>query len=323
MDKLLTVKNLKVSFGDTAAVRGVDLNVRAGEIFALVGESGSGKTVTAQAILRLNSSAEMTADTLTLAGNDVLTASEKELDCVRGAVVGMVFQDPMTSLNPTMKVWEQITERLYRKEGVPRAKCREIAVRLLAQVQISDAELRANQYPHQLSGGMRQRVMIAMAIACNPRLLIADEPTTALDVTTQLQILRLLAQIRKDTGTAVLLITHDLGVVTNLCDRVAVMYAGRVVETGSVTSIFERAAHPYTKVLMSGLEQEEGISALSFLENAGEPVGGCQFAARCRNCMHICLRLEPPMLQVADEHLAACWCLHSSVPKEKADGKIT
>lgn len=322
MDEILTIENLTVSFGDTVAVRGVSFGVYPGEILALVGESGSGKSVTAQAVLRLIPTAEMCADTLKLAGQDILTATEKELDRLRGGVVGMVFQDPLTCLNPTMKVGAQITERLYRKEGMSRVQCKKEAVRLLEQVRISDAALRAQQYPHQLSGGMRQRVMIAMALACHPHLLIADEPTTALDVTTQLQILRLLAEIRRETGTAVLLITHDFGVVENLCDRVAVMYAGRVVETGSVMSIFERAAHPYTKALMSDLTQEGSISNLPFEENADVSTVGCPFAGRCWDRMRICLREEPPMFQGEVGHFAACWRLCDYAPKENTNGEL-
>ncbi len=323
MDEILSIKNLKVSFGQTVAVRDVCLSVHAGEILALVGESGSGKSVTAQAALRLNQGAETSADVLTLAGRDMLTATEREMDQLRGSAASMVFQDPMTCLNPSMRVGKQITERLYRKEGLSRAACRAEAVRLLEQVRISDAALRARQYPHQLSGGMRQRVMIAMALACKPQLLIADEPTTALDVTTQIQILKLLANIRSETGTAVLLITHDLSVVANLADRVAVMHAGSIVEACDVKALFDGAQHPYTRALMADAIRQDAQRSVLPREQGNGAAPACSYAKHCRLCMNICLREAPPMLSAGQGHSAACWRLHDRAPKERTDGDIS
>lgn len=334
MGDILTIKNLHVSFpsshGRGKAVNGVALTVHDGEIMALVGESGSGKSVTAQSVLRLNPSppAKITADVLTLGGVDILHASEKEMEQVRGSLAGMVFQDPMTSLNPTMKVGRQITERLFRNLHVPFPECKKEAVRLLEQVQIPQAALRAEQYPHQFSGGMRQRVMLAMALACSPELLIADEPTTALDVTTQLQILKLISEARREKGTAVLLITHDFGVVAHLADRMAVMYAGAIVEEGRVGELFHRPVHPYTAELLKSLPDAESrhiktgqAGCVSDRSTAGE---GCAYADFCINCMRICLKEVPPVYHVdgdkaegaVTDHKAACWRLHPAFTGE-------
>ncbi len=320
MDDVLEIKNLNVSFDTYAgvihAVRGVCLTVRKGEVMALVGESGCGKSVTAQSVLALNPPAttHLSAECLKLAGENVLGASEKEMEAIRGRLAGMVFQDPLTCLNPTMKVGLQITEALYRRKEMTRKQCEREAVRLLAQVQISDAEQRAQQYPHQFSGGMRQRAMIAMALACKPKLIIADEPTTALDVTTQFKILLLLKEIRKETQTAVLLITHDLGVVANMADRVAVMYAGKIVEAAAVQDVFSRPAHPYTQGLLSSLPTPGFRGELSSIPGTPPdlyaPPAGCAFAQRCAYAMRICVQRQPDEFEAGKGHIASCWRLH-------------
>ena len=236
MEEILKIDNLHVSFdtyaGEVHAVRGVTLDVKEGEVLAIVGESGCGKSVTAQTVMKLNPMppARIKEGSIQLCGRDIVAASEKEMQDIRGQLVSMIFQDPMTCMNPTMKVGKQLTETLVKKKKISKADAEKEAVRLLQLVQIPNAEERAKQYPHEFSGGMRQRAMIAMALACNPKLLIADEPTTALDVTIQAQIMQLMGKIKEDTKTAIILITHDLGVVANLADNVAVMYAGKVVE---------------------------------------------------------------------------------------------
>ena len=252
MEEILKIDNLHVSFdtyaGEVHAVRGVSLEVNKGEVLAIVGESGCGKSVTAQTIMKLNPMppARIKEGSIKLCGKDIVAASEKEMQDIRGQMVSMIFQDPMTCMNPTMRVGKQLTETLVNKKKISKADAEKEAVRLLQMVQIPNAEERAKQYPHEFSGGMRQRAMIAMA-------LIADEPTTALDVTIQAQIMQLMGKIKDDTKTAIILITHDLGVVANLADHVAVMYAGKVVEKGTVRDIFYNPGHPYTKALLKSL----------------------------------------------------------------------
>ncbi len=317
---VLEIEDLRVNFpaytGTVQAVRGVSLSMQEGEILALVGESGCGKSVTASSILRLNPAppAVVTAARLQLAGADILAASEGEMEGIRGRLAGMVFQNPLTFLDPTMKVGQQITETLRLREKKSAAFCKREALRLLELVRIPDAALRAGQYPHQFSGGMRQRAMIAMALARSPRLLIADEPTTALDVTVQLQILRLFHQIRTETGCAVLLITHDMSVVAHLADRVAVMYAGKIVEQAPAQALFDSPAHPYTGGLLSSLPQPGSRQPLTAVPGSPPdllcPPAGCGFAPRCPHCMNICLREEPDLFPAGQGHSAACWLLH-------------
>ena len=325
MDDVLKIENLKISFdayaGEVQAVRGVSLRVGEGEILALVGESGCGKSVTARSILRLDPAppARVREGSITLCGVDILSATERELEGLRGKLAGMVFQDSMTGLNPSMKVGRQITEALLRRKELSRKECAAESVRLLELVQIPDAAQRAGQYPHEFSGGMRQRAMIAMALARKPRLLIADEPTTALDVTIQKEILLLLHRLRRETGTAVLLITHDLSVVANLADRMAVMYAGKIVEEGPVEALFRRSAHPYTQGLLESLPKPGEGGELSSIPGTPPdlyaPPPGCGFAPRCRACMRLCLTEEPPMFPVGGGHAAACWLLHPDCPE--------
>lgn len=332
MADVLKIENLHVSFdtyaGEVHAVRGVSLHVEEGEVLAIVGESGCGKSVTAKTIMKLNPTppARIKEGTLELCGKDIVAASEKEMQNIRGQLVSMIFQDPMTCLNPTMKVGKQITETLHKHKKLSGKKCQEEAIRLLKLVQIPNAEERADQYPHEFSGGMRQRAMIAMALSCNPKLLIADEPTTALDVTIQAQIMQLMGKIREETGTAIILITHDLGVVANLADRVAVMYAGKVVEQGTSQDIFYRASHPYTAALLRSLptvetsRDEELVSIPGTPPDLFAPPKGCAFASRCQHCMKICKNNQPPVFTVGEGHTASCWRLHPDFPgkEEKA-----
>lgn len=332
MAEVLNIENLHVSFdtyaGEIHAVRGVSLHVDEGEVLAIVGESGCGKSVTAKTIMKLNPMppARIKEGTLELCGKDIVAASEKEMQSIRGQLVSMIFQDPMTCLNPTMKVGKQITETLHKHKKLSGKKCQEEAIRLLKLVQIPNAEERADQYPHEFSGGMRQRAMIAMALSCNPKLLIADEPTTALDVTIQAQIMQLMGKIREETGTAIILITHDLGVVANLADRVAVMYAGKVVEQGTSQDIFYRASHPYTAALLRSLptvetsRDEELVSIPGTPPDLFAPPKGCAFASRCQHCMKICKENQPPVFTVGEGHTASCWRLHPDFPgkEEKA-----
>lgn len=314
---ILSIKNLNVSFsvygGNIKAVRNVSLSIEKGEILALVGESGCGKSTVAQSILGLNSGATMDMDVevLSLGDFDLRDAKDKELEKVRGTVASMIFQDPLTSLNPTMKVGKQITEILHCKQGMTREQCKAQAIKLLELVQIPEATRRAEQFPHQFSGGMQQRAMIAMAISCNPMLLIADEPTTALDVTIQLEILRLLKKIRSEIDTAILLITHDFSVVANLADRIAVMYGGQIVEEGNAQKILTQPAHPYTRGLLESLPKPKTTGMLKSIPGSPPdlflPPPGCGFAQRCPNCMHICQREEPPKWQIAENHTVSCW----------------
>lgn len=332
MADVLKIENLHVSFdtyaGEVHAVRGVSLHVEEGEVLAIVGESGCGKSVTAKTIMKLNPMppARIKEGTLELCGKDIVAASEKEMQNIRGQLVSMIFQDPMTCLNPTMKVGKQITETLHKHKKLSGKECHDEAIRLLKLVQIPNAEERADQYPHEFSGGMRQRAMIAMALSCNPKLLIADEPTTALDVTIQAQIMQLMGKIREETGTAIILITHDLGVVANLADRVAVMYAGKVVEQGTSQDIFYRASHPYTAALLRSLptvetsRDEELVSIPGTPPDLFAPPKGCAFASRCQHCMKICKGNQPPVFTVGEGHTASCWRLHPDFPgkEEKA-----
>lgn len=331
MERILDIKDLEVSFdtyaGEIHAVRGVSLHVDQGEVLAIVGESGCGKSVTAQTVMKLNPMppARIVKGSITLCGKDIVAASEKEMQQIRGQLVSMIFQDPMTCLNPTKKVGKQLTETAKKTKHLNNAQCREEAIRLLKMVQIPNAEQRVDEYPHEFSGGMRQRAMIAMALSCNPKLLIADEPTTALDVTIQAQIMQLMREIRDKTNTSIILITHDLGVVANLANRVAVMYAGKVVEWGTVQDIFYRQAHPYTAALLRSLptvetaRDEELVSIPGTPPDLYAPPQGCAFASRCSRCMKICKQKEPPEFVMGEGHAASCWRLHPDFPGDKEE----
>lgn len=317
--EILKIRNLDIDFhtekGNLKIIRGVSFDVYEGEILAMVGESGCGKSITANSILKLNPwpGSQITGGSINLLGHDIVNTSEHEMQNIRGALAGMIFQDHMTSLNPTMKVGKQLTEVLIRRKLIYRGACKEEAIRLLQSVKIPNAERRIEQYPHEFSGGMRQRVTIAMALALNPRILIADEPTTALDVTTQAQILRLLKKIREERGTSILLITHDMGVVANAADRVAVMYAGKIVEEGRVSDIFNRCAHPYTEALLASipLPSEVGKQKLKgipgYLPDLYDMPSGCAFEPRCPYAAKQCRLSEPPVVQVDGEHTATCF----------------
>ncbi|MEG2671751.1 MAG: ABC transporter ATP-binding protein [Ruthenibacterium sp.] len=326
MENILTIKDLYVSFdtyaGEVQAVRGVSYEVGDGEVLAVVGESGCGKSITAQTIMKLNPMppARIKAGSITLDGVDIINASEKEMQHIRGKDVSMIFQDPMTCLNPTMQVGKQIVEALKLHKKMSGAEAKAEAIRMLKLVQVPNAEVRAKQYPHEFSGGMRQRAMIAMALSCNPKLLIADEPTTALDVTIQAQIMDLMENIKKELHTAIILITHDLGVVASLADRVAVMYAGKIVEIGTVNDIFYNPKHPYTRALLKSLPQlntnrdEQLVSIPGTPPDLLKPPKGCGFASRCQSCMKICRSKQPPVFELNEKHSAACWLLHDDCP---------
>lgn len=313
---LLSVSDLCVQFrtddGLVKAVDGLSFQIQRGETLGLVGESGCGKSVTAYSILKLLPSppAQYAAGSIKFCDKDLLSLSEKDMRRVRGGQVSMIFQEPMTSLNPIMTIGSQITEVIIEHKKTSRREAREIALEMLRLVRLASPEARFDQYPHQMSGGMKQRVMIAMALVCRPQLLIADEPTTALDVTIQAQILDLLGELQQEFEVSVLLITHDLGVVAQTCDRVAVMYAGKIVEQASVESLFERPRHPYTRGLFQSLPTMTGKKGdLPVIPGTvPSPLdfpSGCRFRTRCSMAQDICLE-EPALLEVETEHFAAC-----------------
>ncbi len=327
MSKLLEVKDLRISFntygGEVQAVRGVSFDLNKGETLAIVGESGSGKSVSTSAVMGLlpKSNTIIKSGEILYKGKDILKLSEKEMEKIRGKEISMVFQDPMSSLNPTMKVGNQIAEGLIKHQGLSKAQAKEKAIELLAKVGIPNPELRVNQYPHQFSGGMRQRVVIAIALACNPEIIIADEPTTALDVTIQAQILELMKEMQKETGSSIIFITHDLGVVANVADRVAVMYAGKIVEVGTVDDIFYNPKHPYTWGLLGSMPTLDDDETEELYTIPGTPPyltnqpKGDAVAPRNKYALVIDTLYEPPMFKVSDTHYAATWLLHENAPK--------
>lgn len=315
---VLKIKDLCISFpsggGMYPAVEGVSLCVKQGEIFGIVGESGCGKSLTALSILRLISdSGKITGGEIILDGENILTLSEKEMQRrIRSKKVSMIFQEPMTSLNPLLTVGEQIAEVLRTHKGMKKQEANQEAVRYLKMSGIPEPEKRANAYPHQLSGGMRQRVMIAIALCCQPKLLIADEPTTALDVTMQAQILGLMQQLQEETGTSIVLITHDLGVVAEMCHRLAVMYCGNIVEEGSVEDVLHHPSHPYTVGLIGAIPRME--KSEKFLYNIPGTVPqrdalpkGCRFADRCPHCTDLCRENIPEITDLGGGHSVRCF----------------
>lgn len=329
MERILDVENLQVSFhtyaGEVKSVRGVDFHLDKGETLAIVGESGCGKTVTSKAIMRLLPEpmpAEIKEGSkIVFDGKNILDMNEKELRKLRGSDISMIFQDPMTSLNPTMTVGKQIAESLIIHRGMNKAEAMKEAIKMLELVNIPNADKRAHQYPHEFSGGMRQRAMIAIALACNPKILIADEPTTALDVTIQAQIMDLIGDLQKKLGTAVILITHDLGVVADTADRIQVMYAGQIIERGTVEEIFRDPQHPYTWALLQSVprldtKNKDTLYALNGTPpDLIKPPVGCPFAARCEYCMQICLEEMPEATNIENDHQVSCWLKHPMAPK--------
>ncbi|CAI9393976.1 ABC transporter ATP-binding protein [Niallia sp. Sow4_A1] len=326
MSKLLEVKDLRVSFntynGEVQAVRGVSFELNKGETLAIVGESGSGKSVTSNALMRLLPEPQsiIKSGEILFEGEDLIKKSKKDMQKIRGKDISMVFQDPMSSLNPTMKIGNQIMEGLIKHQNMNKADAKKRALELLELVGIPQPAIRINQFPHQFSGGMRQRVVVAIALACNPKILIADEPTTALDVTIQAQILELMKDIQKKTESAIIFITHDLGVVANVADRVAVMYAGKIVEIGTVDDIFYNPKHPYTWGLIGSMptldsKDEELFAIPGSPPNMLKPPVGDAFAPRNQFALEIDTVMEPPMFKVSDTHYAATWLLHEDAPK--------
>lgn len=332
-ERVLEIEGLHVSFdtyaGEVKAVRGVSFYVDSGEVLAIVGESGCGKSVTVQTIMKLNPMppARIPTGSVRLGEHDIVTASDKQMQSIRGRDVSIIFQDPMSCLNPTMPVGKQIVEAIKLHRRLSSAEAREEAIRCLKQVNIPNPEERAKQYPHEFSGGMRQRAMIAMALSCNPKLLIADEPTTALDVTIQAQIIDLLKDLKAQTNAGIILITHDLGVVAGIADRIAVMYAGKIVETGTSRQVFYENKHPYTTALLKSLPSVNTGKEIRLASIPGtppdllSPPAGCGFAARCEHCMEICREEQPPEFGISEGHVACCWLLHPECPSAQERGE--
>ncbi|WP_071459150.1 ABC transporter ATP-binding protein [Bacillus massilinigeriensis] len=326
MTNILEVKDLNISFhtfaGEVKAIRGVNFELKKGETLAIVGESGSGKSVTTKAIMKLlpPNNSEIKKGQILFDGKDLTNLTDRQMQKIRGKDISMIFQDPMTSLNPTMTIGKQIMEPLIRHQNMSKAAATERSLQLLRLVGIPKPEQRIKQYPHQFSGGMRQRVVIAIALACNPKVLIADEPTTALDVTIQAQILELMKDLQNKIETSIIFITHDLGVVANVADRVAVMYGGKIIEIGTVDEVFYNPQHPYTWGLISSMpsldaRDEELYAIPGTPPNLLHPPKGDAFAPRNEYAMQIDLEEEPPMFKVSDTHYAATWLLHPDAPK--------
>ena len=318
MASLLSVENLQVQFqtkkGINTAVDGVSFSVEKGRILGIVGESGCGKSVTSMSILQLlGSNARISGGSIKLDGKELIGLPEKEMCRIRGNDIAMIFQDPMTALNPTLTIGTQLMEPIMLHQNCGKKEAWTRAVDVLKRVGIAAPEKRMKEYPHQLSGGMRQRVMIAMAVSCEPRLLIADEPTTALDVTIQAQILELMQELRKKLGMSIIMITHDLGVVASMCEKIAVMYAGHIVEYGTTDEIFYQPGHEYTKGLINSIPKLNTAEHERLVPIEGTPVdllnppAGCPFAPRCKNCMKICLSKMPPRTELSDTHYTYCW----------------
>ena len=317
---LLEVNDLHTSFftdaGEVKAVNGISFSLERGKVLGIVGESGSGKSVTAYSIMGLTAyPGKLIGGTIYFNGHQIEKMSEKEMRKIRGNEVSIIFQDPMTSLNPVYTIGNQITEVIRLHTGKSKKEAYDRAKELLELVGINEPTKRLKQYPHELSGGMRQRVMIAIALACEPKLLIADEPTTALDVTIQAQILELMQELRQKLGMSIIMITHDLGVVASMCERIAVMYAGHIVEYGTADEIFYEPKHEYTKGLINSIPKLSAQEIERLVPIEGQPVdllnppAGCPFAPRCANCMKICLREMPPKTELSDTHYSHCWLL--------------
>lgn len=323
-EPILSVKNLQISFktfaGEVQAIRGVSFDLHKGETLAIVGESGSGKTVTTRSIMGLLSkNAIIKSGEVIFNGDNLLQYKERQMRDIRGTQIAMIFQDPMTSLNPTLTIGQQIMEILTKQKGMSKSEAIEETIELLTLCGIRDPEARLKQYPHQFSGGQRQRIVIAIALAGDPEILIADEPTTALDVTIQAQIIELLEEIQRQKDMSIIFITHDLGVVANVADRVAVMYAGKIVEIGGVDDIYYHPQHPYTWGLLSAMPTPDQKGELYAIPGTPpdllNPPKGDAFALRNEYALAIDFEEEPPMFQVCDTHYAATWLLHPQAPE--------
>ncbi len=317
-ENILTIKDLHTSFftpaGEVRAVGGVSLTLNRGEVLGIVGESGSGKSVTMLSVLHLlGPSGKVTGGSVNFQGQELTTMNYSQMSDIRANKISMIFQDPMTSLNPVLSIAYQLSEPLIRHKHMSRSAARARVVELLHDVGIEPAEERIRQYPHQFSGGQRQRLMIAMALACDPDLLIADEPTTALDVTVQAQILDLMKELQKKRNTAIILITHDLGVIAGMADRVAVMYSGHIVEEGTRRHIFYNPSHPYTQGLLKSVPNPDNLTKERLIPIKGQPPDllnppkGCPYALRCPHAMRICMEYPPQTRAVEEGHSAACW----------------
>ncbi len=327
MEHLLEVKELRTSFftyvGEVKAVDGVSFYVDKGEAIAIVGESGCGKSVTVQSVMRLipTPPGKIVGGSIKFLGKDLVRSSEKEMESIRGKEIGMIFQDPMTSLNPVLTIGLQLTEVVQRHDGLRGNAASDRAIQLLDLVGIPNPQSRLKQYPHQFSGGMRQRVMIAMALACNPKLLIADEPLTALDVTIQAQILELMKELKNKINSAIILITHDLGVVAGVCSRVIVMYGGKIIESGTVHDIYGKPQHPYTWGLLKSIPRLDAKEKTPLVPIEGTPPDllnppqGCLFSPRCQYRMRICTEQSPGYTPISADHQVACWLQHPQAPK--------
>ena len=329
-EKLLEIKDERLSFftpaGEVKALNGVSFSMDEGDVLGIVGESGSGKSVTAYSIMGLNAyPGKLVGGTIRFNGHQIDQMTEEEFRKIRGNEVSIIFQDPMTSLNPVYTIGNQIEEVILLHTDKTKKQAHDRARELLELVGINEPEKRLKQYPHELSGGMRQRVMIAIALACEPKLLIADEPTTALDVTIQAQILELMQELRKKLGMSIIMITHDLGVVASMCEKIAVMYAGHIVEYGTTDEIFYQPSHEYTKGLIKSIPNLNAEEITRLIPIEGQPVdllnppAGCPFAPRCGSCMKICLREMPPKTELSDTHYTYCWLRQ----KEEAEGAVS
>lgn len=332
MDNILQIKNLSTSFfthvGEVKAVRDISFDLKRGEALGIVGESGSGKSVTMFSVMKLLvDTGKIINGSVLFDGQEITTMKEKEMKEIRGNNIGMIFQDPMTSLNPVLKIETQMIEALKFHKGMNTVEAKKVAVDMLKLVGIPSPKKRMKQYPHEFSGGMRQRVMIAMALSCQPKLLIADEPTTALDVTIQAQILELLKDLREKMNTSIILITHDLGIVADLCDRVNVMYGGCIVEKGTTREIFNNPKHPYTWGLLDSVPNPKTLTKERLKPIDGQPPDllnppkGCPFAQRCSYAMEVCMQKMPEEFKISETQRSACWLNHPLAPKVNRTAK--